>query len=196
MVNSSGFGRRAVSLALCGLAAGCTGLPQPPVTRLPVDPTLGFADPTRQAIIHASYVFPQPASLRGNPVEAAQAISEAEHLAVELRYGPRWVEMSPLVPMAFAQAREEWRGALGIAPEAAPQAVIDAMTAVRLALAAQNPPGAAAALRPPVVAPGGAASLQRLAELPPLPRTAWASQMAMQEMWRIQRQDSRNRPWL
>lgn len=196
MVNPSGLGRRAASLGLVGLAAGCTGLPPPPVTTLPVDPTLGFADPTRQAIIHAAYVFPQPATMQGNPVRAAQAISEVEHLAVELRHGPRWIEMSPLVTQAFGQAREEWRGALGIAPQAQPQAVIDAMTAVRLALGAQNAAGAAAALQPPLVTPGGAASLQRLAELPPLPRTAQASQMALQEMWRIQRQDSRNRPWL
>lgn len=182
--------RRAALLALAGLAAGCT-VPDPPTAVLPPEPGLGFADPARQAIIFTADAFARPRSLAGDPAAAARAISQAEFLAVELRYGPRWVEMSQQVVLAFEQARPEWRRALGIAPDAAPQAVIDAMTAVRLALAAGSAADAAAALRPPVVTPGGAESFRRLSDLPPLPRTARAAQMASQEMWRMQRNDRR-----
>ena len=196
MWTDASWTRRAAALSLFGTLAACAGGAPVPVTALPQDPSLGFADPTRQAIIHASYVFPSPASLRGNPAEAAQAISEAEHLAVELRHGPRWIGMSPLVSMAFERARPEWRGVLGIPPEAPPQAVIDAMTTVRAALASGNRQAAAAAMRPPLLLPGGEAALARLSDLPPLPQTAWAARLALQEMWRMQRQDSRIRPWL
>ncbi|NMJ43788.1 hypothetical protein GWK16_21250 [Roseomonas sp. JC162] len=178
-------------LPLLALAGACSGGPVP-YTTLPVDPALGFADPTRQAIIHAAYVFPRPASLQGRTAEAAQGISEAEHLTVELRHGARWIEMSPLASMAFEQARPEWRGALGIPAEAAPQAVIDALTRVRNAVAANDQAAAASALAPPVFVPGGTETLDRLTNLPPLPRTAWAASLTLQEMWRMQRQNSRS----
>lgn len=186
--------RRAALLAGLGAMAGCTTTPTPVVT-LPFDPAMGFADPARQAIIHTAYAFAAPASMAGRPWEAAQAIQEAEFLAVELNFGPRWIEMSPLPKMAFQQARPEWRAAVGIDQAAAPQAVIDALTAVRYAYGAQNADAAAAALRPPLFAPGGPATIARLSALPPLPQTAWAAQMAQREMWIIQRQGSRGNDW-
>ncbi len=188
-------GRRAAALALMALPAACAGRPAPPVVTLPVDPALGVADSARQAIIHAAHVFPRTAVLHGRPAEAAQAISEAEFLTVELRYGPRWIEMSPLASMAFEQALPEWRGVLGIPAGAQPQAVIDALTRLRNALAAGDRAAAAAAVAAPLFAPGGEATVARLAELPPLPRTGWAASLALQEMWRMQRQDSRSLLW-
>ena len=186
--------RRAALLAGFGALAGCATTPVP-MAALPFDPAMGFADPARQAIIHTAYAFATPASLADRPWEAAQAISEAEFLAVELNFGARWIEMSPLAKYAFIQARPEWRGAMGIAPAAEPQAVINAMTAVRYAYGAQDAAAAAAALQPPLITPGGSAAVARLSALPPLPQTACAAQMAQQEMWRIQRQGSRGNDW-
>ncbi len=183
--------RRAGLLAGFAVLAGCATTPTP-VATLPFDPALGFADPARQAIIHTAYAFETPGSLSGRPWEAAQAIQEAEFLAVELNFGPRWIEMSPLAKLAFRQARPEWRAAVGIDQAAEPQAVIDAMTAVRYAYGAQDTAAAVAALQPPLVAAGGIA---RLSDLPPLPQTAWAATMAQREMWRIQRQGSRGNNW-
>jgi hypothetical protein len=176
-----------------GLLAGCTNRPPPPTAVLPPNPDNPLVDPARQAIIHTAYAFGSPGSLAGRPAEAAQAISEAEFLAVELTHGSRWIEMQPLVQMAFVQARPEWRGALGINEAAPPQAVIDAMTRVRMGIGAQDAAAAAAALAPPLVTPGGVASLARLDALPGLPRTARAAAMAQNEMWRIQRQGNRDR---
>lgn len=184
--------RRAAGLSALGLLAACNR-PPPPTAVLPPDANSPLLDPARQAILHTAYAFAAPSRLAGNPAAAAQAISEAEFLAVDLTTNTRWTEMSPLVPMAFVQARAEWRGALGIDTAAAPQAVIDAMTRVRMGIGAQDTAAAAAALAPPLVTPGGAASLARLAALPPLPRTASAAAMAQSELWSIQRRGGRDR---
>jgi hypothetical protein len=185
--------RRRAGILAVGLVAGCANRPPPPVAVLPPNSGNELADPARQAILHTAYVFANPASLAGRVAEAAQAISEAEFLAIDLSTNQRWTEMQPLVQIAFLQARPEWRGALGIDEAAPPQAVIDAMTRLRMGIGAQDNAAAAAALQPPLVAPGGAVSLARLEALPPLPRTAWAAALAQQEMWRIQRQGMQDR---
>lgn len=180
-------GRRAALLGLAGLAA-CSTRPPLPYTQLPYDPARGFADPTNQAITYTASAFASPAGMAGQPWLAAQAISEAEYLVIELQVGQRWIEMSPLAKMAFEQARPEWRAALGIDQNALPQAVIDAMTAIRYDYGAQNPAAAATRLQPPLFTPGGEATLAKLSALPPLPRTAQAAQMTFFELLRIQRQ--------
>ncbi|MBR0672060.1 hypothetical protein [Neoroseomonas soli] len=183
-------GRRGACLAALGLLAACTNRPPPPVVSLPMAPGFVLTDPVRQSILHTGYAFATRGSMNGRPWEAAQAISEVEFLAVELDANQRWIEMSGLAKMALVQARPEWRGALGIAADAQPQAVIDAMTRVRLAYGAQDSAAAAVALQPPLFTPGGASGLARLNELPPLPRTARAAMLAQQELMRM---DSRNR---
>ncbi|WP_198371784.1 hypothetical protein [Roseomonas rosulenta] len=184
--------RRAAGVLALGLLAGCGNQPAPPFAMLPPNPANPLADPARQAILHTAYVFAVPGRLGGNAAEAAQAISEAEFLAVELRYGSRWIEMQPIAQMAFEQARLEWRSALGIDLAADPQAVIDALTRLRIGLGAQDSAAAAAALRPPLATPGGASVLGRLDALPALPRTAWAASIAQQEMMRMDRQGTRD----
>lgn len=185
--------RRAVLLGLPALLAGCATRPVP-TAQLPTDPATVLVDPARQAITHTAYAFGAPGTMVGKPWEAAQAISEAEFLAVELNYGQRWIEMN-VAPLAFVQARPEWRAALGIDQAAAPQAVIDALTALRYAYGAGNPAAAAAALQAPLFTPGGEATLRVLSNLPPLPRTAWAAFMAQRELWIIQRSDSYGNIW-
>ncbi|BDG72330.1 hypothetical protein Rmf_22590 [Roseomonas fluvialis] len=184
--------RRAAAVLVFGTLAACNR-PPPPFVALPADPNNPFADLARQGILHTAYAFADPQRLAGRPAEAAQAISEAEFLAIDLSTNQRWTEMLPLVQIAFLQARPEWRGALGIAPEAEPQTVIDAMTRVRMGVGAGDEAAAAAALAPPLVTPGGAPSFARLSALPPLPQTAWAAIRAQNELWRIQRQGSRDR---
>lgn len=184
--------RRAALLAGLGLLAACAG-PPPPAAVLPdAAPGAITLDPARQAILRTSSVLGSPRSLAGRPWEAAHIISELEFLAVELRWNTRWAEFSPLVSLAFEQARPEWRGAVGIDGAAAPQDVIDAMTLVRGAYAGRNAAAAADALRPPLVTPGGQEGVARLAALPPLPQAARAARMAEAELWRMNR---RGTPW-
>ena len=179
--------RRGVLLTALGLLSACGPMPTPQVAVLPEAAGLVTLDPTRQAIQQTSDDFASSQPLAGRPWDAARAISQLEFLVVDLRWNSRWTEFSPLVPMAFEQARPEWRAALGIDPAAEPQAVIDAMTQVRGAYAGRDVAAAAAALHPPLVNPGGAASMARLAALPPLPQTARAARMAQTELWRMNR---------
>lgn len=172
--------------ALLALALGACGTVPPPAA-LPPDVGLGLADPTRNAIFNTAYAFATPANLAQQPADAALAVAQAEYLAVELSYGPRWREFSPIVPMAFERARAEWRGALGIQANALPQPVINALFAARYALQQGDAARAAAALPAPLFQGGGEATLARLAALPPLPQTASAARGAESELMRQQR---------
>ncbi|MBR0646429.1 hypothetical protein [Plastoroseomonas hellenica] len=172
--------------ALLVFALGACGTVPPPAA-LPPDVGLGLADPTRNAIFNTSYAFATPANLAQQPADAALAVAQAEYLAVELPYGPRWREFSPVVPMAFERARAEWRSAVGIAPDAQPQPVINALFAARYALQQGDAARAAAALPAPLFQGGGAATLARLAALPALPQTANAASGAESELMRQQR---------
>ena len=181
-------GGRAVlaALALPAITA-CAGPPPAPV-RLPPAATDALADPARQAILSTADAFAAPGRLAGRPAVAAAAIAQAEFLAVELATGQRWIAFAPRAAQGFVAARAEWREAAGIAPDAAPQPVIDALLAARAALFAGSRDAAAAALAPPAFPHGGEAVLARLGALPPLPLTARAAAEAQQELWRDQLQ--------
>lgn len=172
------------ALALLAGLAACAPESAPPgqgywSATLPPDSVQGAGDPTMAALTRAAYAFSTPAALAGNPAEAARAIADIEYLAVELT-GPRWTSL-PLAANALGTARAEWRAALGIGPTVPPQAVIDSLWTVRRALMSGRPDVAAAALPPTIYAPPGPPALGRLAQLPPLPRTAAAAVLANRE---------------
>ncbi|OYW07622.1 MAG: hypothetical protein B7Z53_05955 [Rhodospirillales bacterium 12-71-4] len=89
---------------------------------------------------------------------------------------------------ALRQARAELRAALGIAPDAPPAAVAAALRQAAPALRAGQAEAAAAALDP-VAAGDGRRVLARLANLPPLPRAAFATGLALDELSRETRTD-------
>lgn len=179
--------------ALLVALAGCAAVPPGPVATLPSDSVAGAGDPTRAAILGTAYAFSTPASLTGRPAEAARAAADFEYLAVELPQGPRWVEFTPVLATELARGQQELRAALGIVPGAPPQAVIDSLYATSRALNAGDQPAAERILSRPVFGPaGGAATLQRLAALPPLPRTGFAAMLAKGELDRQDR-GGRNR---
>jgi hypothetical protein len=159
---------------------------------LPPDAVLGIGDPTRAAIIGSAYAFGAPAAVfAGRPDRAARAAAEVEYLATELPTGPRWVQYSPTIGMELVAARAELRTLLGIAPEAPPQAVVDALYAAARALQAGDREAAEQALVRGRVAPDGRGVLTRLAAMPAaaLPRTATATALAQQEMNRVDQDD-------
>ena len=53
----------------------------------------GLTDPTRSAILSASYVFANPGSIAGDAAAGAEVLARLEYLAVELDVGPRWIGM-------------------------------------------------------------------------------------------------------
>lgn len=169
---------------------GCAGTP-PPSASLPFDSVQGAGDPTRAAILNTAYAFGTPTRLAGQPFQAARAAAEFEYLAVEIPYGPRWREFSPTLQTQFRDGRAELRSALGIAPSAPPQQVIDGLYAASRAISAGDQPAAERILGNPAFAAGGPATLQRLAALPNLPKVNFAATSTAAELDRMSRQGGR-----
>jgi hypothetical protein len=164
------------------LAAGCAPLaPSAPAeyATLPqAGRPLGAGDPTRAAILSSSYAFGRPATLQGNPADAARALGQLEYLTAELGSGGAWRDLDPLVSVELRQAREEARAALGFRREASAQVAVDALFGASEALRGNDRRAALAAIAPLAPAGGAEASLARLAALPPLPRAASATARA------------------
>lgn len=169
---------RSALLALT-LLAGCAGYVAPDPVRLPRDSVEGAGDPTRAAISRSAYAFANQAALAGRPGEMARAIADMEFLAAALPFDPRYQQRDPLLPWHLAQARAEWRGALGIAPDQPAQPVIDALYAAAR-LSAKDGPAALAA------GPLGPDRAARLAAMPPLPETARAAAAAARIQQEVQ----------
>lgn len=166
---------------------GCAATPPAPQARLPFDAVEGAGDPTRAAILNTAYAFGTPARLSGQPFAAARAAANFEYLAVEIPNGPRWREFSPLVGLQLAQGREELRAALGIAPAAPPQQVIDGLYAVSRAISIGDDAAAERILGGAAFGGGGPQTLQRLAALPALPKVNFAASSAAAELDRVGR---------
>ncbi|RYI94834.1 MAG: hypothetical protein EON47_20395, partial [Acetobacteraceae bacterium] len=143
------------------LLAGCVTPDQPPqgYATLPNDAVTGAGDPTRAAIIGTAYAFNTPASLAGQPAAAARAVANYEYLATELPYGPRWRGFSGTISPDFATGLAELRPAVGIAPNAPAQPVVQSLYAASRALSAGDQPAAERALSNPAFPNGGAATL-------------------------------------
>lgn len=172
----------AALLVSLGLAA-CESLPEIPglaneSASLPADLYSGAGDPMRQAVNHASMAFASASNLAGRPAEAALAVAEMEYLRVEVMYNPRTAGGGTTASTIFPAAQREWRGALGIAASAPPQAVINGLMGAARALAAGQDGAAAAALTSPIFSLGATGTLQRLAAMPSLPLSNQAAQEA------------------
>jgi hypothetical protein len=181
--------RRAALLCL-PLLAGCAGAVQQPPNgwaRLPRDSVEGAGDPVRAAILNTAYVFGNPASVAGQPGEAARAVANYEFLTVEIPYGARWRGLNPMVSTELVAGRQEVDAAFGIAPTAPTQQVVDALYGAWRAQLAGDRGAAERALSTPAFTLGGAATLQRLAAMPVLPRAAAASSFAAAELDRQDR---------
>lgn len=185
-----------VLLATLPLVAGCVGpSPAVPWVSLPPDAVEGAGDPTRAAIINTSYAFATPASLVGRPDEAARAVANYEYLTVEIPTGGRWVGFSPLVGVELRRGLEQVRAAVGTAPGASPQLVVNALYGAFRALRAGDTEAARRILQPPLFEAGGEATLARLANLPRLPQAAFATSLAANEMNRQDRDGGRRGFW-
>ena len=122
----------AATLLLLLPLLGCGPVQQ--FATLPRDATTGVGDPTRAAVIGSAYAFATPDVMVGRPEAAARAAAQVEYLATEIPAGPRWVDFNPTVSLELMAARRELRAALGIAPDASPQAVADGLFAASRAL--------------------------------------------------------------
>lgn len=167
--------RHILMLAVVPLLAACAARGPTVSAVLPPDAVVGAGDPTTAAIDGSQAAFTNTAALAGRPADAALAIAQLVYLAVEIPTGQRWIGLNPLAGTQLPAAAAEARAAIGVAPAAAPQAVIDTLFATRRALQAGNRTAAEAALLPAVYPAGGAATIARLSALPPLPQAATAT---------------------
>lgn len=173
--------------ALASLAACAAPPPGEPLPTL-AQPAAGAADPTRQAVLSAAASFANPSALAGRPADAARAAAQLEYLAAVLPSDQRWIGATPTLFSQLAQARSDLRSALGIALAAPSATTVRSLSEAADALDQGSRAGAVAALTP--VAPGGgAAVLDRLERLPPLPRAASATRSAQQEMLEMDLRD-------
>ncbi len=175
----------ALGLGACTLPSMASlGLPTEQTASLPEDAYNGAADPMRSAINNTTVAFSSPSQLAGKPVQAARSVAEMEYLNVEVTTNPRSFGGSTTATTIFPLAQREWRAALGISPNAAPQAVIDSMFAAVRALQGGQPHSAEVVLSQPIFTLGGPATLVRLANLPNLPVTNNAAQEASRVLMR------------
>lgn len=171
--------RRSLMTTLPALAlVACATLPPVETASLPRDFVDGAGDPTRAAAISAGSAFSNPRHLAGQPSAAARAIAEMEYLAVELPSNPSVRNPNPTLQPEMQAARREWRGALGVAPNAPPQRVINGLLAASRAIQDGRQDALRNALSSDVFTAGAEGTVARLNALPPLPRTAQAASSA------------------
>ena len=146
--------------------AACATLPSAPDTaQLPAN-TFSPLDQDVPAVQYAQYAFAVPARTRGNPVAGAQAVLAMDYIAGELNTSPRWDHVGAMTQIQLLQGRQQTRAAVGIAPDAPSQLVVDSLVAARNDLAAGNQAAAVSALDNPAFPAGGARTVQALANLP------------------------------
>jgi hypothetical protein len=148
----------------------------------------GIGDPVRGAALNAPALLGDTSRHAGRPGRAARAAVQLEVLADAFQNDPRYApEASGAVQHATRLGRAEMRQAIGIAPDAPPEAVIGQLREAAAALDAGSPARAEAALSGPMFPAGGSATLARLGRLPTLPRVAEAAAQANAEIRRIDR---------
>lgn len=172
---------RLVMLAVLLALAGCADDPS-------ANYLGGLGDPVRGAALYAPRNLGDTGRWAGRPAEAAVAAEQVEFLANELATNPRYApEVNPAVLQSLQTARREMRGYLGIAPDADPGVVIAALRRASEALREGGRARAEAALATLAFTAGPAGTVQRLASMPRLPRTAEAAGMVAAEFDRLER---------
>ncbi len=161
-----------MALLALSLMAGCaTADPSAPGAYLG-----GAGDPVRGAALNAPFQFGDLRNQRGQPGRAALSLAQLEYLADAVPNSGYWQnQVLGTTTLQLKLGRDEARKALGIRPDAAPAAVMAGLRGAARALEAQDQAGARNALSTPDFTLGGAATLQRLADLPPLPQAAAAA---------------------
>jgi hypothetical protein len=168
-----------VSLFLC---ACNLATPTPVAARLPMNAFGSNGDEDIAALNLSSWAFAMSSNTRDRPVEAARAVAAVDYLSAAL-YAPRWEAMSPVVKYQMLAARHEVRRALGVAPGASSQAVVNALMRVADAMSTGDVQAAQKALQGPEFSLPPAETLRRLSDLPFLTAANIATQNAAAEAY-------------
>ncbi len=150
---------------LCLVVAACSVRPPPDTASLPFA-AFGTMDNDVAAANQAAWAFAAPERTANNPVDAARAVAAIDYLAGELASNPRWLMISPLTKQQLVQARIDVRLALGIAPNARSQVVVNALLQFASEWQAGNQAAAIQTLAAPGFTLGPEATLRALGRLP------------------------------
>ncbi len=177
----TGMRKASPILLALGLAA-CTAQPLPPIANLPAGAIAGGGgDPLRAGVLESAFAFNGGAR---SAADTARGAAWVEYLAADSKWGGRWAEFSPVARLRLDEARGEIRQVLGIAPEAPPQLVVNALflaaNTMQAGLPLENLPQGVFADPNRVV--------QRLQALPALPRTREATALVERDFLRIEQE--------
>jgi hypothetical protein len=171
-----------IATMFCVTLSACAALPasaEPPI--LPPGVFGLYEDNDVGAINQSAWAFAMPQRTRDNPIDAARAVIAVEYLADELLLNPRWVGMSEPSNGSMVRARTDTRRALGIAPNAPPQLVINALLRLTNALRAGDQAAAMQALAAPVFTLPSAQTFGILSNLPYIQSANVATLLAANE---------------
>ena len=150
-----------VSLCACAPVA-----PSVAPAVLPPDLFGVYEDNDIGALNQSSWAFAEPGRTHDNPIDAARAVIAVEFLADELHNNPRWVGTDVTSALGMVQARKDTRRVLGIAQDAPPRIVVDALLRLTAALSAGDQAEAVRILGSPVFTLPPAVTLHILSNLP------------------------------
>jgi hypothetical protein len=148
------------------LLAGCASGAPPNVAVLPPGAFGAAPDQDQAALDQAEYAFADPGRIYGRPAAAARAAAAIDYLAGAVETAPRWAYIAPDTKQEMLDARVGVRQALGIAPDAPSQGVVDALLTAADALDAGNRHAAVSALQAPGFTLPAGVTLARLSALP------------------------------
>lgn len=172
--------RLAALLLLAAAPLACAPTPLPDSARMPLSGGTTPIISPEGAVQLASYALGSPSRTRDDPVEAARAVASVDYLAGDFYANPHWVAISPLVKQRMLVGRQQARAAVGIAPDASSQEVVDRL--IQVSNTVGNPELLQAALASPVFTLGPDRTLAALNNLPYLPDANWAAQQANLEL--------------
>ncbi|HQT68267.1 MAG: hypothetical protein B7Z78_01920 [Rhodospirillales bacterium 20-60-12] len=169
------------------LLAGCALETPPPSTGyLPASAFATIAageDSPMAAINDATYVFAHPASIQGQPAQAALAIASLDAMAGQFSTVPRWSNMSSIAKLQMLQARHDVRALLGIRPGTQSQTVVDCFSQLAALLGAGNQQAALNLLASPFFMNPPAQTLATLTNMPYVASANIATQHASQFLY-------------
>ncbi len=170
-------------VALAGAVAACGPLPPPPDTAQLPPGVFSPLDQDVPATQYAQFAFADPSRTYGNPVAGAQAVLAMDYIAGQLNTSPRWASIGASTQQQLLQGRIQTRQAVGIAPNAPSQLVVNSLVAARNDLASGDQAAAAQALSNPAFTKGGEQTVQALANLPYIQMANVATTHASEELF-------------
>ena len=120
------------------------------------------------AVGYAAYSLGHRSTTVGQPANAALALAAVDYLAGDFYTDFHWFAVPGLDKVMMMIGRREERAALGIAPSATSQQVVNGLVAASIAYRANDPAAVAAALPPNVFTLGPDGTTRVLSNLPPL----------------------------